>query len=351
MTITRSFPSPSRGISLVEVMVGSTVILAVLAGLSAAFERYAAALFRTTERTQATYLAEEGMEAARILRDTSWADFAALTRDAPYRLTFVSGAWEATTSEALIDGVFDRTMVLSDVYRRTSDDDIVASTSPDTKAVDPDARHVALAVRWSPLPSTESLAVSFEDSDKDADVGTFPASNNGGGDIAQGFTVPAGSDIIVPRAELYLRRVTAAPSDLYLEIRSGTTVGPVVATSDALDGAALPSSLSWVSFTFPTPPTLTAGTLYHLRLRSDPDSTVPFSGSVGMIHWGYRQTGPSPYPDGVARRYIARNNVPTDQGQALNQYDFAFRIYREIDGGYAHDIEYTTHLTNLFETP
>jgi hypothetical protein len=340
-----------RGISLVEVVVGSAIILTVLGGVIAAFERYAAALFRTTERLQATYLAEEGVEAARVLRDASWASFSALTLDSPYRLAFVGGAWEATTSEALIDGVFDRTMVLSDVYRRTSDSDIVASTSPDAKAIDTDARHVALAVRWDQLPSTEALAEAYEGGTDDGNLGDFPANNSGDGDLAQGFTVPAGADIILPRVELYVRRVTAAPSDLYLEIRSGSTVGPVVATSATLDGATLPATLSWVSFTFPTEPTLSAGIIYHLRLRSDPDSTVPFSGSVGMIHWGYLQTGPSPYAGGIARRYIARNNNPIDQGQALSQYDFSFRVYNEIEGGYAHEIEYVTHLVNLFETP
>ncbi|MDP3735641.1 MAG: prepilin-type N-terminal cleavage/methylation domain-containing protein [bacterium] len=342
---------PPRGFSLVEVVVGSAIILIVLGGLIAAFTRYAATLFRTTDRVQATYLAEEGIEVARILRDASWTSFAALTLDTPYRLALSSGVWEATTSEALIDGAFDRTMTLQSVYRRTSDSDIVASTSLASKAIDPDARYVLVRLSWSPLPFSEASAEAFEAGSTDGDLGGFPSNNGGNGDIAQGFTVPAGSDIVVPRVELYLRRVTAAPSDLYLEIRSGSTVGPVVATSATLDGASLPATLLWTSFTFPTRPTLTGGVLYHLRLRSDPDSTVAFSGSIGTIHWGYLQADPSPYGGGIARRYVGRLGNPLDEGQALDQYDFSFRVYKEVPGGFAEAIEYTTHLVNLFETP
>jgi len=340
-----------KGFSLVEVVVGSAIILTVLAGLITAFNRYAATLFRTTERVQATYLAEEGVEVARILRDASWPSFAALTLDTPYRLALVGGVWEATTSETLIAGAFDRTMTLASVYRRTSDSDIVASTSLASKAIDPDARHVLVRLSWSPLPASEVVSEAFEGGTTDEDQGSFPSNNGGGGDIAQGFTVPAGSNIVVPRVELYLRRVTAAPSDLYLEIRSGSTVGPVVATSATLNGASLPATLSWTVFTFPTRPTLTAGVLYHLRLRSDPTSTSAFSGSVGTVYWGYLQTGPSPYAGGIARRYVGHLDDPTYQGQALSQYDFSFRVYKEVPGGFAESIEHTTHLMNLFETP
>ena len=340
-----------RGISLVEVVVGSAIILTVLVGLVVAFERYAATLFRTTDRLQATYLAEEGVEVARILRDASWTNFAALTLDVPYRLALVAGVWEATTSTTLIDGAFDRTMTLASVYRRTSDSDIVASTSPSPKAIDINARHVSVRTLWRQLPSGEVVAEAFEGGVTDGDLGNFPSNDSGTGDLVQGFTTPAGSVIRVPRVELYLRRVSAAPSDLYLEIRSGSSIGPVVAMSVTLDGASLPASLSWVSFAFPTLPTLSEGTTYHLCLRSDPTSTEAFSGSIGTIHWGHLQTDPSTYAGGIARRFVGAGGIPLDEGEALDQYDFSFRVYKEVPGGFAESIEYTTHLVNLFETP
>ena len=288
---------------------------------------------------------------ARVLRDASWANFAAITLDMPYRLALVAGVWQATTSATLIDGVFDRTMTLSSVYRATAGSDIVASTSPVAKAIDPAARHVSVRTSWGLLPPIEAVAEAFEGGIADLDVGDFPSNNGGNGDIAQGFTVPAGSSIVVPRVALYLRRVTAAPSDLYLEIRSGSTVGPVIATSETLGGASLPATLSWTSFTFLTKPTLTAGVEYHLRLRSNPTSTTAFSGSVGTIYWGYLLIGPSPYAGGIARRFVGRLDDPTDPGEALNAHDFSFRVYSETPGGFAETVEYTTHLVNLFETP
>ena len=204
----------NNGISLVEIVVGAAIILTVLSGLSVAFDRYTKTLFRTTEHLQAAYLAEEGVEAARILRDTSWSAFAALALDSPYRLAFESGTWRATTSETLIDGVFDRTFTLASVYRRTSDSDIVASTSPVAKAVDPDARHVAVRVSWSRLPSSEVVAEAFVGGTNDSNLGFFPSDNGGNGDLAQGFTSPSGSAIRVPRVELYLRRVPPAQAQV-----------------------------------------------------------------------------------------------------------------------------------------
>ena len=72
------FKNLNKGIALIEIVVGSAIILTVLGGLISAFNSYAATLFGTTERVQGTYLAEDGVEVARVLRDASWANFAAI---------------------------------------------------------------------------------------------------------------------------------------------------------------------------------------------------------------------------------------------------------------------------------
>jgi len=65
-----------------------------------------------------------------------------------YNLAFDGSNWEATTTSALIDNVFDRTITIVDVYRRDSDDDIIASTSPDSKTLDPNTVQVTASVSW-----------------------------------------------------------------------------------------------------------------------------------------------------------------------------------------------------------
>lgn len=175
----------------------------------------------------------------------------------------------------------------------------------------------------------------------DVDLANFPGR---WGDPAQSFTVGA-QDMYVREAQLYLRRITAAPSDIYLEIRGTSTAGPIIGAgrSRIIQGSSLPASLGWISFTFPAPVFLQASTQYFLRLRSLADSTVydPFNPSfsaTGTIHWGYTHSAsvPPAYAGGDAWRYveyIAYGGAGAT-GQQLgpaDQYDFAFRLIYGID--------------------
>ena len=156
-----------------------------------------------------------------------------------------------------------------------------------------------------------------------------------------------GTAVTANEVELYLKR-TSSPSNVYLEIHSGSTVGTVVATSATVASTTIPTSaLSWVKFSFASAPMLSPSTTYYLRLRSTPDSTIAFSGSSGTLNWGYLQTASSPYAGGQAYRYVGRLNNPSDQGQALSQYDFAFKV--NSNGSSTLDKSVVTYLTNLFE--
>lgn len=135
-----------RGISLVEVVIGTALILASLTGLTAAYSFYLKAGLRTIPELQGTFLLEEGMEAAALIRDDGWTGFGALTADTPYFLEWSGGKWRTTATPSLVDGVFRRTLTFSPVYRRNSDKDIVASTSPDGKTLDLNTREVTVRV-------------------------------------------------------------------------------------------------------------------------------------------------------------------------------------------------------------
>ena len=177
-------------------------------------------------------------------------------------------------------------------------------------------------------------SLSYETGIIDADLASFPA-NSGFGDPAQSFTV-ASEAIYARQVGLYLRRIVADPSDVYLEIRAASTVGEVLGRSWTVDGSSLSSTLGWTPFVFPDPVLLSAGTQYFLRLRSLPDSTVVFSGAAGTIYWGYEHAAAAPpaYPGGDAWRYVGGLDNPADAGEQLgpvDQYDFSFRILYGID--------------------
>ncbi len=154
-----SYSKTQRGISLIEVLVASAVITVSLAALTSLVQVSSRILSESVKKAQAQSLAGEGIEAVRIMRDAGWSvNVVLLATSTPYYPVFstTTSAWTLTaTNPGAVDGVFTRTIVFHDVYRRVSDSDIVASTSPDTKAIDVGTREVVSLVTWG------SRSVSF----------------------------------------------------------------------------------------------------------------------------------------------------------------------------------------------
>ena len=139
----------SKGIGLIEIIIGVSIISLSMVGLIFAFNLFINAGLSNTEKIQAIYLLEESTEVFRYLRDGGWtANISTLSKNTPYYLILESSSWKATTTSALIDGVFDRTITVYDVYRRDSDSDIVASTSPEAKTLDSNIVQVVANVTW-----------------------------------------------------------------------------------------------------------------------------------------------------------------------------------------------------------
>lgn len=334
------FLSTEHGIGLIEIIVAISVISLTLLGTITAFQFHLRAGLDTTDRIRAIYLLEEGMEAARFLRDTGWTgSLSALSSGTPYHLATTSVGWDATTTPVLIDGTFFRTVIVSDVYRKTADDDIVPESASDSKVLDPGTKRILVRVTWSDRSET---AVGFESGNTDTNLALFPSDDAGDGDPAQGFVTPPKS-IDVEAVDLLLRRATSsAPSDVFLEIRSGSPTGSVVASSTTLFGAVITdSAFTWTTFPFPATTTLATSTSYYLRLSSDPESTDPGTGSSGAIHWGYHAGSPDPYAGGMAWRYVGSS---VRSAEALPSADFSFRV--RIAG--TESVEAVTYLTDLF---
>lgn len=333
----------NRGVGLLETLIAVTIFSLVLIAIANAFHLYAQTVRENATRVEALVLAEEGIEAARHLRDSGWdTEFDTLAVRTPYYLSYTAGSWSASTTATTTSERFTRVMTIDDVYRDSSSMSITASTTPGA-TLDPLTKHVSIAVSWG----TEiTQAHAFEDGTTDADLASFPSNDAGDGNPAQSVTLSEDAEVI--GVELLLRRATANPSPIYLEIRSGSAVGSVLATSATVDASAFSDTdLEWIAFTFPDVVSLSGGVEYFLRLRSTPASTVPFSGSAGLIHWGYGQSGSSPYAGGVARRYVGRLDNDTDTGQELTQYDFSFRILAQTEG--AAEVVLETYLTDLFD--
>jgi hypothetical protein len=123
-----------RGVTVIEVAIGVSIAALVLI-----FSMQSLSLFinvgRTiSEKTKAIYLAEDGLEIVRYLRDESWSTVSALSTSGTHYLSVTPGAFSFTSTPETVDG-YTRSFKISNVYRNSSDD-IVASTtsgaSPDT---------------------------------------------------------------------------------------------------------------------------------------------------------------------------------------------------------------------------
>lgn len=136
-----------RGIALIEIIVGVAIIASSFLLLGNIGQLTIRLADVSTDRLQAVFLASEGIEALRTMRDRGWAaNIALLGTSTTYYLMFNSAQsqWEATATPQAIEAVFTRSFTLPAVERNASDD-IVASGG----TVDPDTRRIDMTVAWN----------------------------------------------------------------------------------------------------------------------------------------------------------------------------------------------------------
>lgn len=146
----------NSGLTLVEVLIATSIILVFLLALFGVNNLYLKTAFSNGEAVKATALAEESLEALRFLRDSSWStNIAALNLDTNYELALNAGAWQVAPTNILVDDLFERKVRLSAVYRDASGD-IVSSGG----TLDPDTLLVVSSVSWSSGSATTTKSIS-----------------------------------------------------------------------------------------------------------------------------------------------------------------------------------------------
>ncbi len=142
----------NKGFFLIEVVVAASIISAVLILLLGSIQDSVEVSQRNLERTQASYILEEGAEAVKAIRDVSWTTITALTNGTDYYLSWNGTAWALTTTPQSVDA-FTRKVIFSPVYRDGADD--IASSG----TLDANTKKVTVTTSWVvPTGSkTESL--------------------------------------------------------------------------------------------------------------------------------------------------------------------------------------------------
>ncbi|HWC57510.1 MAG TPA: hypothetical protein VG621_00960 [Candidatus Paceibacterota bacterium] len=146
----------SEGFFLIEVVVAASIIATVLIFLLGAIQDSVDASRTSLERTQASYLLEEGAEAVKAIRDGGWSTISALDNATPYALSWSGSAWSLTTSSPETIDAFTRTVTF-DAVSRDSSDTIVASGG----TLDAGTRKVTITVSWNAAGGSTSVILPF----------------------------------------------------------------------------------------------------------------------------------------------------------------------------------------------
>ena len=150
------FSKKNKGVGLLEIVIVTAIIgvgfLAIISFLI--FSR--GITFQVARNTEATSLAEEGIEAVRSLRDESWATNIKFLASGTDYYPVVSGdKWTlGATDPGPIDNLYTRTVTVEAVSRDADADIAVGGVD------DPSTKKVTATVRWQESGSNKEIVLT-----------------------------------------------------------------------------------------------------------------------------------------------------------------------------------------------
>lgn len=146
-----------KGISLVEVIFASAIIGLSMVYIVNVYGNFMQLSLENTDKIQAVFLLDEGVEAMKTMRNYSWSSIASSTSNIDYYLIWQDGRWQSTTTPVLVDNKFIRKYQISDVYRDPSTLNIVTSGG----VLNNDSKLLDIEVLWNYKGSTSTKSTSF----------------------------------------------------------------------------------------------------------------------------------------------------------------------------------------------
>lgn len=149
------------GVSSIEILIGVSIAATILISASFAIVTFINTSHTISEKTQALYLAEEGIELARYIRDNDWTDISGLTMGNTYYFELTTSSVDIGSTPETI-GNFSRSVTFENVYRHTSTDEILASTSPSV-AEDVNTKYITVTITGGSLSDSVSITSILTD--------------------------------------------------------------------------------------------------------------------------------------------------------------------------------------------
>jgi hypothetical protein len=146
-----------QGVGLLEVVIGSAIILTGILSLVAAYNVYLRYALDNERNVQAAFLLEEGIESVKLIRDGGWSNYITpLAAGTMYYFHFDGSLWSATTTAGQhVDGVFLRTFTIENVYRDGDGDIVTAGGS-----LDSDTKKVTVTIAFRIRSGTTTRSIS-----------------------------------------------------------------------------------------------------------------------------------------------------------------------------------------------
>lgn len=147
----------SRGIELIEVAIGASIILIGVLALISTYNTYVSFSVANSKNIQAALLVNEGFEAVKFIRDSGWnSKIASLSLNTAYYLNWNGTTWTLTTTpQPFIDTIFWRTLTFSSVNRDANND--IASSGG---TLDSNTKKVTVSVAFRTSSGTTTKTAS-----------------------------------------------------------------------------------------------------------------------------------------------------------------------------------------------
>ena len=146
----------SRGVGLIEAVAGVSIFSIFIFSLMLATQLSQRIVGESVRSAQASFLLEEGADAVKIFRDTSWnSGIGGLAVGTNYFFSYNGTTWISTNNNVYIDGIFERKFVLNNVYRDANDD--IASSG----TLDNGTKKATVNVSWRGRTGTTTKSASF----------------------------------------------------------------------------------------------------------------------------------------------------------------------------------------------
>lgn len=140
------YPKLSRrtaGFTLIEIVLAASILSTFMMSISLYYKKILDVSQDTTRHIQSGFLLEEGIEAVKLLRDTSWTSkIATLSAGTTYYLYWTGTVWTSTTTKQVVENVFTRSFAVANVNRDASDNIAAAGT------LDSGSKKVTFSVAW-----------------------------------------------------------------------------------------------------------------------------------------------------------------------------------------------------------